>query len=262
MDRQAKILLIDDDISIINALKRVLKNKGYEIFDTTDPNDAMDIIGSEDLDLIICDQQLPGSSGIDILKYSIKTVPDAIRILITGYVDVNVAIAAINEGSIFRYISKPWKNEELLGIVAEAIQKKKESDMRRNYKMLSDILEPPLINRVKRPSTEKIPIWNNNEEIVLMKPSEVYFFTAVNGEVMIYTQSGKFKSSETLNYWEKKLEDMSFFRCHRSFLVNVDKIEKISPWFNGAMNLKLKDVKDSIPVSRSATKGLREYVDF
>lgn len=305
MAEQARILLIDDEINVIHALKRILEHRGYELIATENPDEAMNIIERGNIDLIICDQQLPGYTGIDILKYSVKIMPEAIRILITGYSDLNVAISAINEGSIFRYISKPWDNKELLNIVETGLNRKKEADANRlllqtakdngnlaeisdKIKMIQNILEQPLVKKVKSQNTsmgnryqticekqneqhlndpktdilkKRIPIWDN-EEIILMRPSELYFFAAINGEVVIFTQSGKYISTETLNHWEKKLEGMNFFRSHRSYIVNIDKIEKISPWFHGAYNLKLKDINESIPVSRNASKGLKEYIDF
>lgn len=245
MDHKAKILLVDDEIKVINALRRVLDREEYELISTTSPEEAIDMIMRNQFDLIICDEKMPDKSGMDILKFAKEIRPDTIRILITGYSDLNVAVSAINEGSIFYYFSKPWKNEELIKIVHQGLKQKREQEKNR-------ALPFPQYER-------KISLWDS-EDIILMNASEVYYFAAINGAVVVVTRKGNYKSAEPLNYWERKLEGMNFFRCHRSYIVNIDKIEKISPWFHGTLNLKLREMKESIPVSRNSSRKLKEFI--
>ena len=146
--------------------------------------------------------------------------------VLTGQADINVPISAINEGGIFRYISTPWDNLQVITMVAEGMALKRETDE---------------INSFLQPAGDQ-----SNGSAYL------------KGE----KQNKRFRSTETLSNWEKKLEGLDFFRCHRSFIVNINKIEKITPWFHGAFNLKLEDVKESIPVSRNASKELKELIEL
>ncbi|MCM1567311.1 MAG: LytTR family transcriptional regulator DNA-binding domain-containing protein [Dehalobacter sp.] len=238
----ARILLVDDEPMVLNALKRILHSRGYELFAATTSEEALDFLQKSAIDVIICDQNMPGMLGIDLLKRSREEYPDAVRILITGSSDVNVAISAINEGSIYYYLAKPWKNEEVISVVEKALADKPEHFYPVERKMEQEI--------------KKIPVWED-DTIILINLSEVIYLTAAEGDVVVITEKGRYQSPDSLNSWEKKLGSGSFFRCHRSYIVNINKIEKISPWFNSAYNLKLKDTKETIPVSRNSTKKLK-----
>ncbi|MFV9510116.1 HD domain-containing phosphohydrolase [Tepidibacillus sp. LV47] len=128
--RKYKILLVDDEISVINSIKRVLDNLNYNIYSTTYPEQAYDLLDTHKFDLVISDQRMPKVSGIDILKYSKKVSHNTVTILITGYADLDVVISAINEGSIYRYISKPWQNDDLVKIIEESIDYKQRMDQK------------------------------------------------------------------------------------------------------------------------------------
>lgn len=130
MEMRPRILLVDDEISVIKALLRVFKDDGYELCYTTAPDEVFDIIENERIDIIMCDQRMPGILGTDILAHAKKICPTIIRILMTGYSDIEVVISAINDGSIFYYISKPWKNQEIINIVNNAMSYKREQKER------------------------------------------------------------------------------------------------------------------------------------
>ncbi len=280
MKVKGKILIVDDELRVINALKRVFDKNKYEIFSTTIPEDALNILNNNTVDIIICDHNMPNMSGIDVLKSAKDISPDAIRILITGYSDVNIAVSAINEGSIYYFFSKPWKNEEIIAVVEKAVIYKREQERKvslyevlndskehlvevaKQLKFVGNIVEGP-VQEKKEVTQEKIirkfPV-KEDENIVLINPIEILYLMAINGDVFVITEMGKYKSSDSLNWWEKNLVRNNFFRCHRSYIINIDRIEKIIPWFNGAYNIKLKNVKENIPVSRGAMKKLKELL--
>jgi len=97
-----------------------------------------------------------------------------------------------------------------------------------------------------------------NERIVLLKPSDIYYLTSKNGKVLIFTKNDQYYSWDSMKSWEQKLSSFNFIRCHRSYIVNVDKIEEIIPWFNETYNLKLKDIPEMIYSSKTFTKKLKE----
>lgn len=261
MKNKPKILIVDDEIKVINALKRIFDVKKYEVLFTTKPEEAMDIFHS-DLDIIICDHNMPNMSGIEVLRYAKQTIPNTIRILITGYSDLDIAVSAINEGSIYYFFSKPWKNQEIISVVEKALNHKYELDKKTAlYDVLNDNKKDFLVtnrgfkhNNTK--GTKKLPV-RENENIILIDPKEILYLYALDGNVFVTTETNKYKSLESLKWWEDNLTEGMFFRSHRSYIVNIEKIEKITPWFNGAFNINFKNLEQNIPVSRRAMKELK-----
>jgi len=279
MGIKAKILLVDDEIKIINALKRVLNKKEYEILSANTSMDAISILDNNKIDIIICDYSMPDIMGIDVLKYCKKEQPESIRILITGSCDINVAISAINEGNIFHYFSKPWKNEEILSVVKKSVEYKFEQEEKLLLYNFMEYSRKHTINELDKISSgtskdmelmnenklekilKKISVWED-EDIILLDMIDIVYLSVDNGDVFIFTHNKKYKTKDPLNVWENKLNNNNFFRCHRSYIVNIDKIEKISPWFSGTYNLNLKKMQETIPVSRNYFKKLKSILDF
>ena len=117
------ILIVDDEQQILKALQRMFRAEGYSI--STAINGAEGILRIEEstkpFSLIISDQRMPGMNGSEFLKRSKKLLPDATRILLTGYSDLDAISDAINKGEIYRYITKPWDPESLKHQVRAAL---------------------------------------------------------------------------------------------------------------------------------------------
>ncbi len=120
-----RILFIDDEERILRSMKALFKRQ-YTVFTTTDPAEALDILKGQDIDVIVSDQRMPEVTGIELLKQVKQLSPRTMRILLTGYADMKATLDAINEGEVFRYLKKPWNNDDLKSILAEA------SDIARN----------------------------------------------------------------------------------------------------------------------------------
>jgi len=116
-----KILLVDDEESILKSLRRLLKALDLDILATTNGEEALRFIQKEHIALIISDQRMPGISGVELLEKCKDISPDTIRILLTGYADIDATIAAINNGAVKYYLNKPWDNDTLLSRVKESI---------------------------------------------------------------------------------------------------------------------------------------------
>ena len=116
------ILLVDDEQNILSALSRLLRADGREIITAGDAHEGLAKLKSNNgADLVISDNKLPNISGLDFLVKVKQLYPDTIRILITGYPDLEGAIKAINNGQVYRFITKPWENEELKLTVRQAL---------------------------------------------------------------------------------------------------------------------------------------------
>jgi signal transduction histidine kinase len=122
MDMKKNLLIIDDELEILNTLKRVFYND-YKIYVTQSTKEAFSIMKEFTIGVIICDQQMTDMNGSDFFAIVKDTHPNTVRILITGYSELTDAIMSINDGNIFRYITKPWILSDLKNSVKEAFNK-------------------------------------------------------------------------------------------------------------------------------------------
>lgn len=116
------LLLIDDEIDIVKSLYRQFR-KSYGVYRANSAEEGYEIMAQVPIHVIISDQRMPGMKGSEFFDRVKHAYPDAMRLLLTGYADIQAVIAAINDGNIFRYITKPWDPIELETIVREAFQK-------------------------------------------------------------------------------------------------------------------------------------------
>ncbi len=116
------ILCVDDESDNVDALERLFRKK-YRVLKATSGAEALALLKTEPVALIISDQRMPHMTGVEFLSKSMKTHPDAIRILLTGYTDIESVIDAINSGQIYRYVTKPWDSVDLANTVDKAIER-------------------------------------------------------------------------------------------------------------------------------------------
>lgn len=116
-----KIAFIDDEKRILRSMK-LLFRKTHDVFVTTDHREYMDYIKNNHVHVAVSDQRMPERVGVDILREVKEVSPSTMRILLTGYADLNAIIGSINEGEIYRYLTKPCKSEELQSIVGRATE--------------------------------------------------------------------------------------------------------------------------------------------
>jgi eukaryotic-like serine/threonine-protein kinase len=110
---------VDDDLHILSALQALLHDT-YDVFTTTDPQQALELLARQAMHVIISDQRMPVMTGVNFLSRSRKLSPHSVRILLTGYSDLAAIVGSINEAQIYRFISKPWDDDALLRLLKEA----------------------------------------------------------------------------------------------------------------------------------------------
>lgn len=121
------ILLVDDEEYILRVLQRVLgEEKRFEMITATNGQEALEKIRHQAIDLVISDQRMPGMTGIELLTQIKQMYPDSVRIILSGFTDIDVLIGAINEGEVCRFLSKPWDNEELKKIIYATLEQREE----------------------------------------------------------------------------------------------------------------------------------------
>lgn len=121
MVRRHNILVIDDEVANVRLLNRVLSGD-HDVFMAQGGAEGLQILQDEEISLIITDQRMPGMTGVQLLEQSLPIRPDAIKILLTGYTDVQALIDAINAGHVYKYVPKPWDADELKLTVRRALE--------------------------------------------------------------------------------------------------------------------------------------------
>ena len=121
---QARILCVDDEQNILSALRRLFRSRGYQIMTAGSGQEGLALLEQEPVDMVISDMRMPGMDGAGFLRQVRERWPDTVRLLLTGYADIHSVIEAINTGEIFRYITKPWDDEDIMLIVRQALERK------------------------------------------------------------------------------------------------------------------------------------------
>lgn len=116
------ILFVDDEKQILNSLKRMLRSEGYNIFIADNGLEAFQVLSKIKIHIVVSDQRMPGMNGNELLKEVKKLYPNTIRMILSGYADMNVIIESINSGDISQFIPKPWNEEDFKIIIRQALQ--------------------------------------------------------------------------------------------------------------------------------------------
>jgi len=115
-DTKIKILYVDDEENNLSAFKATFRRE-YNITTSISAIDAKLLLKEESYDIIISDQRMPNMTGVEFLEYVRDNHPDPIRILLTGYTDIDAVINAINQGEVYRYVTKPYNNDEMKNLI-------------------------------------------------------------------------------------------------------------------------------------------------
>ena len=122
---QLTLLFVDDEPSILSSLRRLFRQHGYRILTAEGGAAGLQILEQEKVDLVISDMRMPEMDGAKFLAQVRTRWPDIVRILLTGYADISSTINAINHGEIYRYIAKPWDDNEIVLTVRDALERKR-----------------------------------------------------------------------------------------------------------------------------------------
>lgn len=124
MDKTYSILCIDDEDNILQSFNRTLRKEGFKIFLAKGGQEGLEILRREKIDLILCDQRMPQMSGFEVLRTAKEEHPEVIRIMLSGYSDFESLVKTINEGEIYRFLSKPWETKELVSVIKSALSQR------------------------------------------------------------------------------------------------------------------------------------------
>lgn len=152
------ILFLDDEERILGALSALFRLK-YEVLVSTDGTQALDLVKTRQPNVIVSDQRMPNMLGIDFLRQAREIDPTSVRILLTGYSDLAAIVGSINDGEVFRFVNKPWTNQEIKNTIAEAM------DISLSTKQASLDMPPPVVASEAHRACEAILVAQTTREL-------------------------------------------------------------------------------------------------
>lgn len=147
-DKVLNIICIDDEANVLNSLKRLFHRSNFRLTCTTNPQELFTKIGSEEFAIIVSDQRMPEMEGTEVLRQAKKLSPRSLRIMLTGYADIQAAIRAVNDGHIFRFLTKPWDEQALKAAFQEAAD---------HYNL---VREHEQLQKLTEKQNEELKTWN------------------------------------------------------------------------------------------------------
>lgn len=136
-EHQRTLLLVDDEEHILSALKRLFRRDGYRVLTATSGAQGLEVLAGNAVDVIISDQRMPGMSGVDFLRRAKEIRADTVRMTLSGYTELQSIIDAVNEGSVFKFLTKPWDDARLREHVAQAFRARELAD--ENHRLAREI---------------------------------------------------------------------------------------------------------------------------
>ena len=118
---QVGVLYVDDELNNLNSFRAAFR-RYFNVFIAQSAKEGRKILDTEEIGVIITDQRMPGITGIEFLESILPVYPDTIRILLTGFSDINAVMSAINRGQVYKYLVKPWQDDELKMYIQNALE--------------------------------------------------------------------------------------------------------------------------------------------
>lgn len=168
-----KIMIVDDEPVNLRTLERLFR-RDYHVVTAQSGAEALTLLQHHDVALLISDQRMPEMTGIELMKNTVALRPQMVKLLLTGYTDVSALIEAINSGLVYRYLTKPWNNDDLCLTVSRALEHYEMMKSRHLLGMENQRLRARL-NEISELATQGIdpePAANESEEMKIDLPSE------------------------------------------------------------------------------------------
>ncbi|HZX57121.1 MAG TPA: response regulator [Mucilaginibacter sp.] len=144
------VLYVDDEINNLNSFKAAFR-RDFDIHVAQSARDGRKILDANEIGVIITDQRMPGMTGIEFLESILNVYPDTIRILLTGFSDMNAVMDAINRGQVYKYLVKPWQNDELRLYIQNALEiyhlRKENKDLAHKLQLAN--MELDMLNKLR-----------------------------------------------------------------------------------------------------------------
>lgn len=239
-----KGIIVEDEYLSREELKYFIKNySSIEIVDEFDDGlDVLKFLQENEIDVIFLDINIPSLDGVFIAKNISKFAVKPYIIFITAYKE---HAAEAFEIEAFDYILKPYSEDRIISMLRKL---EMSYNLEKNKNNENNILN-------------KINLWKN-DKIIVLDMDEIYYCVAKEGITCVYTKNEEYLVHSSISEFYNTLPKDKFYKCHRSYIVNITKIREIIPWFNNTYNLKLNGIEKEIPVSRSKIKKFKQLMNI
>ncbi|MFB9170494.1 LytR/AlgR family response regulator transcription factor [Chromobacterium piscinae] len=244
-----KALIVEDEYLAREELAYLIREHSkIEIAASVEDGlEAFKFLQENDVDVVFLDINIPSIDGLLLAKNLHKTTRPPRIVFVTAYKEF--AVDAF-ELEAFDYILKPYNETRIIGLLRklEALEQ-----------------APPPITAVSAPAADAAPANRTvnlakGDSIIVTPCDDIYYVEADEKVTLVYTAHDRYVMAMSISEFVSRLPADSFFRCHRSFCVNIHKIREIAPWQNSTYIIKLYDLKAEIPVSRSNIKAFRQLM--
>ncbi|SHK21936.1 LytR/AlgR family response regulator transcription factor [Tepidibacter formicigenes] len=227
-------IIVDDESPSREELKYFINSfSSINILNEFDNGvDVLKYIEENNVDIIFLDINMPNLDGVSLGKIISKFENKPKIVFITAYKEH--AIEAF-EIEAFDYILKPYSEDRIVTTLKK--------------------LEKLEFNDEKKCRCDRITLWKG-EKMIVINIEDIYYCMANERETLVYTKEEEYIVNMSISEFFNKLPKENFFRSHRSYILNMNKIKEIIPWFNNTYNIKLEDLDIEIPVSR---KNIKEF---
>ena len=241
-----RILIVDDEKPAVDELVYMLKDyENVEIVGAfTDPFVALESIRQLSVDAVFLDISMPEMDGFMLAKILLKLEKPPLIVFATAYDEYAVQAFEIHA---IDYVLKPLNDHRLLKTIEHIQEKLQQKES--NFTTIQALLHTTQSSN----KYSKLAVWKN-DRIYLIQKSDILFCTTNDKETTIVTAKECFVTADTLTDLENQLDDTAFFRCHRSYIVRLDAICEIVPWFNNTYAVKFQGCNEEVPISRRNTK--------
>lgn len=240
-----KVIIVEDEVLAQQELSFLVRQHGQiEIVGTFDDGlDVLRFLQREPVDAILLDINIPSLDGVLLAQSISKFAHKPLIVFITAWKEH--AVEAF-ELEAFDYILKPYEESRINSM----LDKLYASWQRLNQPLMAPVAAamPATVNLVK------------DERIIVTDVDDIYYVEAHEKMTFVYTRRQSYVMPMSISEFCSRLPEHPFFRCHRSYGVNLNKIREIEPWFNNTYILRLRDLDFQVPVSRSKVKAFRQLM--
>ena len=235
-------VIVEDEFPAREELKYFLtKHKEISLEkEFENPIDSLKYLQENKVDVVFLDINMPELDGMSLGKILTKLNPNIKIIFITAYRDYAVEAFEIKA---FDYLLKPYSEKRITEVL-------------NNLTMIKDNSPTKEVEKIN-----KVTVFLD-EKMVVLSLDEIYYIEVSEKESLVYTQNEIYTSKLKISKWEEILPKNKFYRTHRAYIVNLDKIKEVEPWFNGTFVLKIQDLKFKVPVSRNNIKEFKELLSI
>ncbi|MDD7261983.1 MAG: LytTR family DNA-binding domain-containing protein [Fusobacterium mortiferum] len=235
-------VIVEDEFPAREELKYFLtKHKEISLEkEFENPIDSLKYLQENKVDIVFLDINMPELDGMSLGKILTKLNPNIKIIFITAYRDY---AAEAFEIKAFDYLLKPYSEKRITEVL-------------NNLTMIKDNSPTKEVEKIN-----KVTVFLD-EKMVVLSLDEIYYIEVSEKESLVYTQNEIYTSKLKISKWEEILPKNKFYRTHRAYIVNLDKIKEVEPWFNGTFVLKIQDLKFKVPVSRNNIKEFKELLSI